>query len=182
MTTMTPSTPSQTVGPYFRIGLNWEDGPYAVPLGTKDACWIRGRVLDGQGVAIDDALIEIWQADPSGHFVHPDDGREVQDGFRGFARSETSTGEFAFYTVVPGAVDELQAPHIDVSVFARGLMQRVVTRIYFPEHAGLHLTDPVLASLPQNRRDTLIATRSATGYRFDIWMQSAAIETVFFDV
>ncbi|MVU80657.1 protocatechuate 3,4-dioxygenase subunit alpha [Nocardia sp. ET3-3] len=181
MTSSLPSTPSQTVGPYLHIGLTWYDGPYAVPLGTPGGCWIRGRVLDGQGEVIDDAMVEIWQADPDGHFAHPDDGREVRPEFRGFARSDTRGGEYSVYTVVPGAVDDIQAPHIDVSVFARGLFHRVVTRIYFPEHTETHRTDPVLAALPQQRRNTLIAERSDDGYTFDVRLQGDG-ETVFFDV
>ncbi|WP_433755251.1 protocatechuate 3,4-dioxygenase subunit alpha [Nocardia sp. CA-135398] len=179
------TTPSQTVGPYLHIGLTWDDGPYAVPLGTPGALWIRGRVFDGAGVAIDDALVEIWQADEDGHFAHPDDPRDVRPNFRGFARSDTRDGQFACYTVIPGAVSGAdggrQAPHIDMSVFARGLMHRVVTRVYFPDHADQHSTDPVLATVPAQRRGTLIAERGSDGYVFDVHLQGES-ETIFFDV
>lgn len=179
------STPSQTVGPYLHIGLTWADGPYVVPEGTPGAVWIRGRVLDGAGEPILDALVETWQADPEGRFDHPDDPRGAVAGFRGFGRSDTRSGEYAIHTVVPGAVpgpdSAAQAPHVDVSVFARGMLHRTVTRIYYPEHTGAHTTDPVLRSVPTDRRHTLIATRTDDGYRFDVRLQGER-ETVFFDV
>ncbi|QIS20108.1 protocatechuate 3,4-dioxygenase subunit alpha [Nocardia terpenica] len=181
MTTRLATTPSQTVGPFLHIGLVWDDGPYAVSPETPGAVWIRGRVFDGADRAIDDAMVEIWQADEDGHLAHPDDGRGVREGFRGFARSDTRGGEFAVRTVVPGSVDDRQAPHIDVSVFARGLLHRVVTRIYFPEHADRHSTDPVLATVPPQRRSTLMAERGSDGYVFDVHLQGDS-ETVFFDV
>ncbi|WP_069162447.1 protocatechuate 3,4-dioxygenase subunit alpha [Nocardia altamirensis] len=168
------STPSQTVGPYLHIGLTWDDGPFAVPLGTPGAVWITGRVFDGAGTAIDDAMVETWQVDP-----------EDCCGRRGFARSDTRRGQFALYTVLPqpvsdGAGDD-EAPHLDMSVFARGLLHRVVTRVYFPEHADRHQADPVLATVPPARRGTLIAARAGDGYEFDVHLQGAH-ETVFFDV
>lgn len=181
MTTELPTTPSQTVGPFLHIGLTWDDGPYAVPVGAPGAIWLRGRVLDGAGEVIDDALVEIWQADAQGHFAHPD-GPAPQ--FRGFARSDTLGGEFALHTIVPGAIADSageQAPHIDMSVFARGLLHRVITRVYFPDHADRHATDPVLAALPPQRRATLIAARGSDGYVFDVHLQGES-ETVFFDV
>lgn len=169
------STPSQTVGPYLHIGLIEDDGPFAVPLGTPGAVWIRGRVFDGAGTAIDDAMVETWQADLG----------ESDSGRAGFARSDTRPGEFALYTVVPGPVCDgaggSQAPHLDMSVFARGLLHRLVTRVYFPEHADRHPADPVLATVPPERRGTLIAVRHADGYVFDVHLQGAG-ETVFFDV
>ncbi|MPY78950.1 MAG: protocatechuate 3,4-dioxygenase subunit alpha [Actinophytocola sp.] len=164
-----PTTPSQTVGPYLHIGLTWDDGPYVVPEGTPGAVWLRGTVFDGAGQVITDALVETWQADVDGRF---------DPGWRGFGRSDTRDGGYAIHTVLPGAVPG-QAPHIDVSVFARGLLHRVVTRIYFPEHE--HSDDPVLASVPPERHDTLIATRTDDGYRFDVRIQGER-ETVFFDV
>lgn len=182
------STPSQTVGPYLHIGLTWEDGAYVVPEGTPGAVWIRGQVFDGAGEVITDALIETWQADPEGRFDHPDDRRTDRGkatGFRGFGRSDTRDGGFAIHTVVPGPVPDLdgapQAPHIDVSVFARGMLHRTVTRIYFPEHAEAHAADRVLMSVPAERRDPLIATRTEDGYHFDVRLQGER-ETVFFDV
>ncbi|EHR50012.1 protocatechuate 3,4-dioxygenase, alpha subunit [Saccharomonospora marina XMU15] len=175
------STPSQTVGPYLSIGLPWEDGPTVVAEGTPGAVWIRGVVTDGAGAPIPDALIETWQADPNGRFDHPDDPRGAQPGFRGFGRCPTTDdGEYGILTQLPGALPG-QAPHIDVSVFARGLLHRVVTRIYFPDNAEANASDPVLASVPEERRHTLLAQRTTDGYRFDVRLQGEG-ETVFFDV
>lgn len=174
------STPSQTVGPYLHIGLTWDDGPYVVPKGTPGAVWLYGTVLDGAGEVVTDALVETWQADADGRFDHPDDPCGPAAGWRGFGRNDTRDGGYAIHTVVPGGLPG-QAPHVDVSVFARGLLHRVVTRIYFPEHADQHGEDPVLLSVPPERRDTLIATRTGDGYRFDVRIQGER-ETVFFDV
>jgi protocatechuate 3,4-dioxygenase alpha subunit len=180
------TTPSQTVGPYLAIGLPWPDGPEVVPEDTLDAVWIRGTVYDGAGEPIPDALVETWQADPEGRFDHHDDPRGLGSDFRGFGRCPTEDdGTYGIRTVVPGPVpDERggnQAPHIDVSVLARGLLHRVVTRIYFPEHADRHGSDQVLAAVPEDRRQTLIATKTDDGYRFDVRLQGEG-ETVFFDV
>jgi protocatechuate 3,4-dioxygenase alpha subunit len=179
-----PTTPSQTVGPYFSIGLPWPDGPNAVADGTPGAITISGVVYDGGGEPVPDALIETWQADPEGRFadLHGHGGPSGLAGFRGFARCgyEDGDGSYTIRTVKPGAV-EGQAPHIDVSVFARGMLQRCVTRIYFPDDAGANAADPVLASVPAGRRDTLVAERSEGGYRFDIRLQGPG-ETVFFAV
>ena len=164
------TTPSQTVGPYFAIGLPWPDGPEVVPDGDV---WIRGVVLDGEREPIPDALIETWQADPSGRY-------EVE-GFRGFGRCPTdANGAWAIRTVRPGAVGD-QAPHVAVSVFARGLLDRVVTRVYFPEDADAHASDPVLSGLGEAARSTLIAVREGDGYRFDVRLQGPD-ETAFFAV
>jgi protocatechuate 3,4-dioxygenase, alpha subunit len=161
-------TPAQTVGPYFSIGLPWHDGPEVVPDGDV---WIRGTVLDGERVPIPDALIETWQADPSGVYG--------SDGFRGFGRAPTNErGEYAIRTVKPGAVGD-QAPHIAVALFARGLLHWVATRIYFPEDA--HEGDPVLSGLSEAERKRLIAVREEDGYRFDVRLQGPD-ETVFFDL
>jgi protocatechuate 3,4-dioxygenase, alpha subunit len=163
-------TPSQTVGPYFAIGLPWPDGPDVVPDGDL---WIRGRILDGEREPIPDALVETWQADRSGRY-------EVA-GFRGFGRCPTDDdGAYAIRTVKPGPVGG-QAPHIAVSVFARGLLNRVVTRIYFPEDADAHASDPVLSELDEDARATLIAVRDGDGYRFDVRLQGPD-ETAFFAV
>lgn len=176
-----PSTPSQTVGPYLSIGLLWEDGPTVVEEGTEGAVWIRGVVTDGEGAPVPDALIETWQADPNGRFDHPDDPRGAVPGFRGFGRCPTNDdGEFGILTLLPGAVPE-QAPHINVSVFARGLLNRLVTRIYFPDFADANAADPVLNSVPEERRHTLVARKTEDGYRFDVRLQGEG-ETVFFDV
>ena len=185
-------TPSQTVGPFLHIVLPWPDGPYVVAESTPSAFWISGRLLDGNGDPVPDGLIETWQADPDGRFDHPDDPRGAAkpaiQGFRGFGRSATDEhGRFAVLTVKPGALPApgggLEAPHIDVSVFARGLLDRVVTRIYFPDEVEANAADPVLASIDDARlRSTLLAVACADGgLRFDIHLQGAD-ETAFFEV
>ncbi len=177
-------TPSQTIGPFFGFALPWGDGPYVVPEGAPGSIAIEGRLTDGNGDAVPDALIEIWQADPEGHFDHPEDPE--RSDFRCFGRCPTSDeGEFRFVTRKPGRVPgpdgRLQAPHVDVSVFARGLLKRLVTRIYFEDEADANETDPILALMEDPAcRATLIASRSGDGYRFDIRMQGDD-ETVFFD-
>ncbi len=180
------TTPSQTVGPFLSIALRWPDGPYVVPEGTPGAFWLRGRVLDGAGEPITDALVETWQADPDGRFDHPDDPRGAVRGFRGFGRSETLDGEYAIHTLRPGRVPDgaggLQAPHLAVSVFARGLLDRLVTRVCFADEDAANAQDPVLASLPDDAaRATLLARPSADGYRLDLVLQGRD-ETVFFAV
>ena len=186
-------TPSQTVGPFFALALPWPDGPYVVPDGTPGAFWIRGRVLDGDGAPVADALVETWQADPGGGFDHPDDPRgagaaEHPAGFRGFGRCPTDAdGQYGIRTVRPGLIpapgDGLatQAPHIDLSIFARGLLDRVVTRLYFPDEAAANAADPVLAGLPEPVRNTLIARATGDGYAFDIRLQGEH-ETAFFAI
>ena len=187
-----PTTPSQTVGPYFAIGLPWPDGAHAVPAGTPGAIRIAGVVRDGAGERVPDFLLETWQADPDGRFADlcGHGGASELDGFRGFARCghEDGDGSFELLTVKPGRVPAppvfggaLQAPHLDVSLFARGLLQRVVTRIYFADEPDANAADPVLARVPADRRDTLLARRTDDGYRFDIQLQGPG-ETVFFAV
>jgi protocatechuate 3,4-dioxygenase, alpha subunit len=178
-------TPSQTVGPYFAIGMTWEDGAFVVPEGTEGAFRVHGRVLDGDGEPIPDAVIESWQADPDGRYNHPEDPRGGT-GFRGFARAPTNTeGEFAFLTLKPGPVPgpngATQAPHLALSVFARGLLNRVVTRAYFADQPELNAADPVLQSVPEERRATLLAQPAEDGYRFDVHLQGEG-ETVFFAI
>ncbi|MGO1052254.1 protocatechuate 3,4-dioxygenase subunit alpha [Crossiella sp. CA198] len=187
------STPAQTVGPYLALGLAWTDGPDVVAPSMPDAVWLRGTVRDGAGEPVPDAVVETWQADADGRFNHPADprGAVAAPGFRGFGRCTTNAeGDYGVRTVVPGAVPvevgsaeqgQAQAPHIDISVLARGLLHRVVTRVYFPEHSEQHQSDPVLRTVPADRRATLIAARTEDGYRFDIRLQGDQ-ETVFFDV
>jgi protocatechuate 3,4-dioxygenase alpha subunit len=181
------TTPSATVGPYLAIGLTWPDGEWAVAEGTPGGFWLRGRVFDGAGEVVPDAMVETWQADPDGRFASPEDprGPSRHPGFRGFARAQTLGGEFAVFTVRPGRVPDgeggLQAPHLDVSVFARGLLDRVVTRVYLADEAGANAEDPVLSALPEDRRATLLATPDGDGYRFDVHLQGDR-ETVFFAV
>ena len=191
-------TPSQTVGPFFAYGLTPEQ--YGYPLASiagadlagseadGERVRIEGRVLDGEGNPIPDAMIEIWQADGQGRYAHPLDERGSNTGFKGFGRVGTGTDpkcRFIFDTVKPGSVDSLQAPHINVIVFARGLLLHAYTRIYFSDEVDANARDPVLALVPPERRSTLIAERESSTagvvYRFDIHMQGEA-ETVFFDV
>lgn len=183
------TTPSQTVGPYFAIGMPFATGPFAVPEDTLGAVRITGTVYDGAGMPVPDSLIETWQADPDGRFadLHGYAGAPELAGFRGFARygQEDGDGGFEILTVKPGAVpgpgNTIQAPHIDVSVFARGMLHRCVTRIYFADEAQANASDPVLAGVPAERRDTLLAQQADGGYRFDIHLQGPG-ETVFFDL
>jgi protocatechuate 3,4-dioxygenase alpha subunit len=183
------TTPSQTVGPYFAIGLPWPDGPLATAEDTPGAIRIGGVVYDGAGVPIPDALIETWQADSDGRFadLHGHGGPSELAGFRGFARcgQEDGDGSYEIVTVKPGPVPGLQgtaqAPHIDVSVFARGMLHRCVTRIYFGDEPEANAADPVLTRVPESRRHTLIAEPTDNGYRFDIHLQGEG-ETVFFAV
>ncbi|WP_340119440.1 protocatechuate 3,4-dioxygenase subunit alpha [Pelagibius sp. 7325] len=192
-------TPSQTVGPYFAYGLTPEQYGYpsltsiaSADLRTPDVegqrIRIEGRVFDGNGAAVNDAMIEIWQADPEGRYAHPADARGGNIAFKGFGRCGTGTDpehRFIFDSVKPGAVDAAQAPHVNVIVFMRGLLSHLYTRLYFADEAEANAKDPVLQSVPAERRDTLIAQHEEAGgvavYRFDIHMQGAR-ETVFFDV
>ena len=182
-------TPSATVGPYLSIGLAWDDGPQAVRPDAPGAVWLRGTVFDGNGDPVVDGMVETWQADPDGGFDHPDDprGAVAFPDFRGFGRSQTvDAGQYAICTLKPGRVPDgeggLQAPHIAVSVFARGILDRVVTRIYFADEPDANAEDVVLRSLPDDAaRQTLIATPTDDGYRLDIHLQGAR-ETVFFAV
>ncbi len=183
-------TPSQTVGPFFSIGLPWPDGPDAVAPDAPGpaAITISGSVYDGAGELVPDNLIETWQADPEGRFADLHgygDEPSGLPGFRGFARSgsEIGDGTWAIRTLKPGPLPALgggrQAPHIDVSVFARGLLHRCVTRIYFADEAEANAQDAVLLSVPPERRDALLAQPVDGGYRFDIHLQGPR-ETVFF--
>jgi protocatechuate 3,4-dioxygenase, alpha subunit len=180
------TTPSQTVGPFFSLGLPWEDGPFVVPEGSEGAIRIRGRVFDGAGEPVGDALVETWQADPAGRFPHPDDPRGPAQGFRGFGRCPTGAGgDWEIVTLKPGPVPgvdgSLQAPHVAVSLFARGLLDRVVTRIYFGDEPEANAADPVLALLDRDRRDTLVAAPADGGYAIDFHLQGDR-ETAFFRV
>ena len=187
---MTGETPSQTVGPFFAIGLTAEQYGYphtsiagndlTVPELTGDRIALTGQVFDGDGEAVGDAMIEIWQADAAGRYVAP--GSNI--GFKGFGRSGTGYDDskhYSFTTVRPGGVGNC-APHINVVVFMRGTLNHLFTRVYFPEDGEAHLTDPVLQAVPAERRGTLLAVREGDAvYRFDIHMQGER-ETVFFDV
>ena len=188
-------TPSQTVGPYFAYGLAPEQYGYQQTLtsiaGSQMAdsdsegehIRVEGRVFDGAGNPISDALIEIWQADSMGRYAHPADPRGSNSTFKGFGRCGTGTdpqNRFCFDTVRPGQVEPDQAPHLNVIVSMRGMLLHAFTRIYFPGEPA-NSTDKVLNAVPAERRGTLIATRqSGNVYRFDIHMQGDK-ETVFFD-
>jgi len=186
-------TPSQTVGPFFSKALIREGWNDLVARGASgQPLVIAGRVLDGEGAPVPDALLEIWQANAAGRYDHPDDTRDtpLDSHFRGFGRAGTDEqGRFRFRTIkpgpVPGAGTALQAPHINVSVFARGLLKRLVTRIYFPDEP-LNAHDPVLNSLPDAARRATLIARPADGkaepvLHFDLVLQGDN-ETVFFDI
>ena len=183
-------TPSQTVGPYLSIGLLREHiGSSLVPDDDPRAFRIRGRVLDGNGDPVPDGMVEIWQANAAGRYASPADTRDdvsLEEGFQGFGRSGTvDDGWFEFVTVKPGRVPtedgRPQAPHIVVGVFARGLLKRLVTRLYFPDEAEANLADPVLSGLDDGERATLVAHEADGGLRFDIRLQGDG-QTTFFAV
>ncbi len=179
---MLPPTPSQTVGPFFSFGLvDGVIGPELVPPGAPGAVRIRGLVLDGAGEPVPDAMVEIWQADPGGRYA---DSAEAD--FRGFGRSGTEPdGWYEFVTVKPGRVPGpngvLQAPHLDVGVFARGLLKRLVTRIYFPDEEQANADDPILRAIEPAAAATLVAQPEQSGLRFDIHLQGDR-QTAFFAV
>jgi protocatechuate 3,4-dioxygenase alpha subunit len=184
-------TPSQTVGPYLHIGLSWPDGHLVVPPDAPGAVRIVGTLYDGAGQPVPDGLIETWQADPDGRFDHPDDPRNGNGSpapaeFTGFARATTvDGGRFEIVTVKPGPLPaeagRSQAPHLDVSVFARGMLDRTVTRIYFPDEEAANVSDPVLSGVDPARRHTLIGVPDQGALRFDIHLQGDH-ETVFFQL
>jgi protocatechuate 3,4-dioxygenase alpha subunit len=181
-------TASQTVGPYLHIGLcALNISQIAMPGCPGEHVTISGLVLDADGIGVNDALVEIWQADSQGRYVHPEDTREgaMTPGFRGFGRMPTDAdGHFAFLTIKPGPVPDqhggMQAPHLLVSVFMRGLLKRLVSRIYFPDEP-LNAKDSVLQLVPPERRMTLVARRAGAGVlEWNVMLQGTG-ETVFFD-
>ena len=183
-------TPSQTVGPYLAIGLIRDlVTSMLVPEDDPRAIRIRGRLLDGAGEPVPDGMVEIWQANAAGRYAHPTDTRDelpLEEAFTGFGRSDTtSDGWFEFVTVKPGAVPatdgRLQAPHLLVGVFARGLLKRLATRMYFPDEAEANASDPVLSALGAAERETLVARAQGDVLRFDIRLQGAG-QTTFFAV
>ena len=182
-------TPSQTVGPYFAIGVPFDGGNRIVSENTPGQVRISGTIYDGRGEIIPDHLIEFWQPDHEGHFadIRGYGEQSTLEGFRGFGRYgvEDGDGTYTMHTIKPGRVPgpngELQAPHIDVTLFARGMLNRVVTRIYFADEAEANATDQVLATVPASRRNTLLAQPTQDGYSFDIHLQGPG-ETVFFDI
>ena len=183
---------SQTIGPYLHIGTDWLITTELAGADVKgERIVIEGRVYDGNGAPVTDALVELWQADADGNYAGAAPSQPATSGFRGFGRAPTdSTGHFRFSTILPGRVpgpgDTLQAPHIAVTVFARGLLKQLVTRIYFPGAAG-NEEDPLLNAIPADRRSTLLAQPLAArgDYQFDIVLQGqpgGRPETVFLDV
>jgi protocatechuate 3,4-dioxygenase alpha subunit len=204
---MSEITPSQTVGPFFAYGLaphsrcQWQPNDnydsketVSANLVTPDVSGTRirveGRVLDGDGVGINDAMLEIWQADAQGRYAHPRDARtRPNTRFKGFGRSATDkSGTYSFDTIKPGSVPgpdgKPQAPHIVFCIFSRGMLRQIYTRLYFSDEAA-NGADPILAMVPADRRGTLIAHKETQGdrtvYRFDIRVQGEN-ETVFFDI
>lgn len=186
-------TPSQTVGPFYAIGLtNRKMNVLTTDATQGQRIRIEGRVFDGDGKPVPDAMVEIWQANAYGRYHHPEDKQEkpFDPSFVGWGRSGTDEdGGFSFETIKPGPVpgpgDRVQAPHINVVVFARGMLVHAFTRIYFSDEPA-NADDPVLKLIKnQARRSTLIAQREERDgkriYRFDIHLQGKD-ETVFFDM
>jgi protocatechuate 3,4-dioxygenase alpha subunit len=184
-------TPSQTVGPYHHYALPYEGGERLVDNDDPDAVRLIGVVVDGDGQPVSDALVEIWQANRAGRYAHPEDQREdlpLEEGFTGFGRFPTDVdGRYEFRTVKPGPVPgpdgrTPQAPHIQVTVFARGLLRQLVTRVYFPDEEEANAADPLLSSIEDPAaRSTLIARQLDGAYGFDIHLQGDR-QTVFLDV
>jgi protocatechuate 3,4-dioxygenase, alpha subunit len=182
-------TPFQTLGPFFDFGLIIPNGEVvADPDAAGRHITVEGVIRDGAGTPLPDALIEIWQADSCGRYRHPADPKHAASdrGVDGFGRVATDDrGRFAFETVMPGRVPgpdgRLQAPHVAVGVLARGILTRLITRMYFADEPS-NGEDTVLSLVPASRRGTLLANRvGSDAYRFDIVLQGAG-ETVFFDV
>ena len=185
-----PPTPSQTIGPFFHFSLPYPGGERLVSSADPDAVRIVGTVCDGAGEPVPDALVEVWQANRAGRYAHPEDAREdppLEEGFAGFGRCPTDAeGRYEFVTVKPGAVPgpdgRPQAPHINVLIFARGLLRQLVTRIYFPDEVEANAADSVLASVVDAaERSTLISHQSDSALQFNIHLQGDR-QTVFFDV
>jgi protocatechuate 3,4-dioxygenase alpha subunit len=189
---MSDCTPSQTVGPFFHFGLCFDRGAVVVEPGTAGAITIEGQVFDGAGAPVPDALLEFWQADDRGRYrcVADPRGAGLDDGFDGFGRVPTDAdGRFRIVTIKPGPVagastgadQRVQAPHLLINVFARGLLTPQLTRLYFADEPS-NQDDPVLALVPESRRVTLIARGAGEAcYHWDLVLQGAR-ETVFFDV
>lgn len=183
-----PTTSSQTVGPYLHIGLTWlNTANLVVPGMTAPPITVAGRIVDGDGAPVSDALVEIWQADAQGRYAHPEDTRDLPPtpGFLGFGRVPTDVdGRFAFTTIKPGRVPapggSLQAPHLNVTILMRGMLRHLRSRIYFADEA-CNAEDPVLRSVPAPRRATLLAMPGAArAYTWNVVLQGEG-ETVFFE-
>jgi len=179
---------SQTIGPYLRIGLEWMVIEDLAPPGVAgDRVRLEGRVVDADGKPVNDAAVEIWQANSQGKYASPEDtqAQPVEKAFRGYGRSLTDdAGAFRFRTIKPGRVPgpegKLQAPHLTVTIFMRGLLKQLQTRIYFPDDPA-NADDPVLNLVPAERRATLVAKKRADGaLEWNVVLQGKN-ETVFFD-
>ncbi|HWC21670.1 MAG TPA: protocatechuate 3,4-dioxygenase subunit alpha [Flexivirga sp.] len=173
-------TPGQTVGPFFGYALPYDGGGDLVPVSHPHAIRLHGTVYDGAGEPIPDALIEIWQADENG-VVPQDSGSRARDGwtFTGFGRVAVDPeGHYSFTTVRPGPTRDGAAPFFAVTVFARGLLHRLLTRAYLPLDDAATAADPLLSKVPQDRRSTLVARADEHGLVFDIHLQGRD-ETVF---
>ena len=174
-------TPGQTVGPFFGFALPYAGDSELVPHDRPDAVRLHGRVLDGAGDPVPDALLELWQADAAGRVVRTP-GSLRRDGrtFTGWGRAATSAnGEYRFTTIRPGASHPERPAFFAITVFARGLLDRLFTRAYLPDQPAL-ADDPVLTALPESRRSTLLAARDGDDLRFDVVLQGRD-ETVFID-
>lgn len=179
---------SQTIGPYLRIGLEWMQIEDLAPQGVSGTrVRIEGRVFDADGKPVNDAAVELWQANSHGKYASPEDKQDkpLESAFRGYGRSLTDgAGAFRFRTIKPGRVPgpegKLQAPHLVITIFMRGLLKQLVTRMYFPDEPA-NADDPVLALVPPERRATLIARKSGDGaLEWNVILQGRN-ETVFFD-
>ena len=172
------ATPGQTIGPFYGYALPYDGDNQLVAAGSPGAIRLHGTVRDGHGHAVPDALLEIWQADAHGRVVQQP-GSLRRDGytFTGFGRTATdNTGAYSFTTLEPGT-EGTTAPFVAMTVFARGLLNRLFTRVYVPGHPAMS-TDRLLSGLPEDRRGTLVAARDDRGLRFDVVLQGAG-ETVF---
>jgi protocatechuate 3,4-dioxygenase alpha subunit len=178
--TILTATPGQTVGPFYGYALPYPGDDQLVPAGHREAIRLHGTVYDGAGKPVPDALIEVWQADENGE-VPRAEGSLQRDGwtFTGFGRAAVDAiGHYSFTTVRPGATEDGAPAVIAMTVFARGLLNRLFTRVYLPDDEAALAADPLLGSVPEDRRSTLIASRDANGYAFDIRLQGEG-ETVF---
>jgi protocatechuate 3,4-dioxygenase alpha subunit len=179
---------NQTVGPYLHIGLEWLTTRDIAGKGVKgERVAIAGRLVDGDGVGVNDGMLEIWQANAEGKYAHPEDAQKkpLEKGWRGFGRVFTDAkGGFRFTTIKPGRVPApdgtLQAPHLVVSVFMRGMLKHLMTRLYFPDDMAANAQDPILKLVPAARRTTLIARKNGRTLEWNVVLQGAR-ETVFFD-
>jgi protocatechuate 3,4-dioxygenase alpha subunit len=182
------TTSSQTIGPYLHIGMTWLVDENMAPEGVAgERVTVQGRMTDADGTPVNDAMVEIWQANSHGKYAHPEDNRDlpVDKAFTGFGRVYTDEdGRFRFHTIKPGRVPgpdgTTQAPHLNVTIFMRGLLKHLITRVYF--EGENNDADPVFARVPAERRATLVARRGGKpgALEWNVVLQGDN-ETVFFD-